>query len=296
LPRGVRVDVDRTRWHATAAAFVPTQGGFEESTNLSMPKVQVASVAVTRKGAASEYQMFGYGYRDRRKLTAVVDNSRSSDRPVDVTIATAGASSVRVSPTARGEFDLVAWGAFQAGDWYGRSHLAGSVALEVGHRWTRQSARPWLRGGYLWASGDSDGDDQRHGTFFQMLPSSRKYALSSVYSQMNLRDLFAQLVAEPRRLRIRVEVHSLHVDRGADLWYQGSGATASKGRYFGFSGRAAQGDTALGTMIEGAVDAPIRKHWSVNLYGGTMFANAVVTNMFTSKRLTLWTVENVIRF
>ena len=35
-------------------------------------------------------------------------------------------------------------------------------------------------------------DDDRHGTFFQMLPSSRKYALSSVYAQMNLRDAFVQ--------------------------------------------------------------------------------------------------------
>ncbi|MSO51168.1 MAG: hypothetical protein EXQ51_01940, partial [Acidobacteria bacterium] len=34
---GARLDVDRPGWHATAAAFLPTQGGFEESTNLSMP-------------------------------------------------------------------------------------------------------------------------------------------------------------------------------------------------------------------------------------------------------------------
>jgi hypothetical protein len=31
---GLRVDVDRPRWHLTAAALVPTQGGLEESTNL----------------------------------------------------------------------------------------------------------------------------------------------------------------------------------------------------------------------------------------------------------------------
>ena len=55
--------------------------------------------------------------------------------------------------------------------------------------------RPWLRAGYLYASGDSDAADDRHGTFFQMLPSSRKYALSSVYAQMNLHDLFVQVLA-----------------------------------------------------------------------------------------------------
>jgi len=293
---GVRVDVDRARWHVTAAAFVPTQGGFEESTNLSMPKVQVSSASFTRKAAAAEYQVFSYAYRDRRGTAAVVDNSGSMDRPVDVTIATAGASYARVTPLRTGEFDVVAWGALQGGDWYGRSHRAANVVAEAGHRWRQLSARPWVRAGYLWASGDTDGDDERHSTFFQTLPSSRKYALSSVYAQMNLRDLFAQLLVEPRGFRTRIEVHSLHLASGADLWYQGSGATASKGRYFGFSGRSAQGDTSLGTLIEGNLDVPIRKHWSVNMYGGTMFANAVVTNMFTAKRLTLWSLENVVRF
>ena len=45
---GARADVDRPGWHVTAAVFVPTQGGFEESTNLSMPKVQVGTVVFTR--------------------------------------------------------------------------------------------------------------------------------------------------------------------------------------------------------------------------------------------------------
>ena len=94
----------------------------------------------------------------------------------------------------------------------------------------------------------------------------------------------------------RIEVHALHLASGADLWYQGSGATASKGRYFGFSGRAAGGDTSLGTVIEGAVDVPIMKHWSLNGYAGVMTAGPVVTHWFTDKRLTMWSFENVFRF
>jgi hypothetical protein len=129
-----------------------------------------------------------------------------------------------------------------------------------------------------------------------MLPSSRKYALSSVYAHMNVRDLFAQLLIEPRRFKARIEVHALHLASGADLWYQGSGATASSGRFFGFSGRAARGDTALGTVLEGTVDVPIRKHWSINGYAGTMSAGRAVANWFTHKRLTFWSVENVVRF
>ena len=113
---------------------------------------------------------------------------------------------------------------------------------------------------------------------------------------MNLRDAFAQLAIEPRGLRARIEVHALHLASGADLWYHGSGATASKGRFFGFSGRAARGDTALGTVLEGTVDVPIRKHWSVNGYAGVMSGGRVVAHWFTNKRLTLWSIENVIRF
>ena len=293
---GVRVDVDRSRWHVTAAAFVPTQGGFEESTNLSMPNVQVATASLTRKAPSSEYQLFGASYRDRRGEMAVVDNTFSPDRPVDVTIATAGASYARVSPTPAGELDAVAWGAVQLGEWYGRSHRAASAAIEAGHRWTRARYRPRLRAGYLWASGDGNGGDDRHGTFFQMLPSSQKYGMSAVYSQMNLRDGFVQLAIEPGGVRARIEVHALHLASGADLWYHGSGATASKGRFFGFSGRAARGDTALGTVLEGTVDVPIRKHWSISGYAGTMSAGAAVRHWFTNKRFVLWSLDNVISF
>jgi hypothetical protein len=293
---GARFDRDGTQWHVNAAAFVPTQGGYEESTNLSMPKVQVGSVSFTRKAATAEYQVFGYGYRDRREMAAVVDNTGSVDRPVDITIATVGGSYARVRPGRSGEMDVVAWGAVQAGDWYGRSHRAASAAIEGGHRWTRHAGRPWLRAGYLWASGDADGDDERHGTFFQMLPSSRKYALSSVYAQMNLRDLFAQLQFEPRRFSCRIEVHALHLASGADLWYQGSGATASKDRFFGYSGRGAGGETSLGSVIEGAIDVPIIRHWSVSSYAGVMSSGGAVRQSFTDRRLIFWAIDNVVRF
>jgi hypothetical protein len=301
---GVRVDVDRPHWHFNASAFVPTQGGFEESTNLSMPKIQVGSSSFTLKSSNVDWQGFAYLYRDRRGEAAVVDNTMSVDRPVDVTVATLGGSYVRILPRASGEFDLVGWVAAQTGDWYGSRHLAGSVALEAGHRWRRAKLAPWLRAGYLWASGDRDREDTRHGTFFQMLPSSRKYALSSVYSQMNLSDAFAQLLIEPRRFKARIEVHALHLASGADLWYHGSGATASQGRFFGFSGRAsgpstslrASGRTALGSVVEGTVEVPLLKFWSISGYAGVMSAGDAVRPWFTNKRLTTWSVENVIRF
>ncbi|MDP2053485.1 MAG: alginate export family protein [Acidobacteriota bacterium] len=292
---GARLDIARPEWHVTAAALVPTQGGFEESTNLSMPNVQVATASYTRKGAG-EWQVFGTLYRDRRDMAAVVDNTLSPDRPVDVTIAALGGSRVRVTPTRRGELDTVFWGAVETGDWYGQSHRAASVAAEVGHRWSNAAGRPWLRAGYLWSSGDGDPADDRHGTFFQMLPSSRKYSLSATYAQMNLTDAFVQAAFEPRGVKTRIEVHAVGLASGQDLWYQGSGATASTGRYFGFSGRAAGGQSRLGTVLEGAVDVPLKRYWSVNGYVGTMSGGGVVKHSFSGTRLTFWYLENVIRF
>ena len=294
---GARLDVDRPGWHATAAAFLPTQGGFEESTNLSMPDVQVVHGAFARKAAAArEWQLFSTLYRDRRAEAAVVDNTGSLDRPVDVTITAFGGSHASVTPTRHGELDTVLWAAAEAGDWYGQSHRAASIAAEVGHRWSHAAGRPWLRAGYLWSSGDGDRDDDRHGTFFQMLPSSRQYALSSTYAQMNLTDAFVQAWFEPGGVKARIEVHALGLASGQDLWYQGSGATSSTGRYFGFSGRAAGGHTGLGTALDATVDVPLKKYWSVNAYAGTLWGGDVVKHNFSGTRLTFWYLENVIRF
>ena len=294
---GARVDVDRGRWHFTAGAFMPTQGGYEESTNLTITRIQLATAAATRATDRAESQAFVHAYRDRRKAAmAVVDNRLAGDQRPDVTITSIGGSHAQLIATRGGELDVVAWGAAQLGDWYGSSHRAGSVALEAGHRWPRAGWRPWLRAGYLWASGDDAWDDDTHTTFFQMLPSSRKYALSSAYAQMNLRDAFVQAVIEPSRFNARIEVHRLALASGADLWYQGSGATASGGRFFGFAGRFADGETSLGTVLEGTFEVPIRKYWSVNGYAGTMWGGGVVSRWFTDKRLTFWSLENVLRF
>lgn len=63
-----------------------------------------------------------------------------------------------------------------------------SVAAEAGHQWSRAPWQPWLRAGVLWASGDEEPAIDRHGTFFQMLPTVRRYALTALYSQMNSTD------------------------------------------------------------------------------------------------------------
>lgn len=300
---GIRMDVRRPHWQAATSVVVPTQGGFEESANLSMPALQVASGELTMRrrpeGAPSNraVQVFGHFYRDRRPVAARPDNSGLTARSADVSVATLGGSYVTLARVGPGDVDTVVWSAVQVGHWYGQSQRAGSLAAEAGYRWPRAGWRPWVRGGYWWASGDDDPRDNRHGTFFQMLPSSRKYALSSTYTQMNLRDLFLQALVEPgRRLKARAEVHRLDLADAADRWYLGSGATSSTGRYFGFSSLPSSGATSLGTVVEGAVDVPILKYWSLNGYLGTMRGGDVVTRLFAGNRLRFWYVESRVAF
>ena len=294
---GVRFDFDRPSGHLSAAAYMPTQGVFEESANLTIPKVQMASVTFTRPSQSREWQVFTHVYRDRRAEKARPDNMRLGDSAVDVTIAALGGSYVSVRPTRAGELDLVAWGAVELGDWYGQSQHAASFALEAGHWWPAASLTPRMRAGYLFASGDRDQNDSRHGTFFPMLPSSRQYTLSSVYTQMNVHDLFAELRLEPGRVKTMVDVHHVNLASGNDLWYHGTGADSSTGRFFGYSGRVTYGDTDLGTIVEGTADVPIVKHWSVNGYIGRMWGgDAVRRALFVDTHLLYAFVENVIRF
>jgi len=293
---GVRLDLARGRDYAGAGAFLVSQGGFEESTNLTIPKLQVGTAfAGRRHGSTAETQAFAAIYRDRRAIDIRPDNANVPVDAADVTVWAAGASHLGTRALARGDVDWLAWGALQGGDWYGQPHRAFSGAVEGGYRWRTTPARPWLRAGLSYASGDGDGRDDRHGTFFPMLQDTRTYALSMVYAHANLRDVFAQVLAEPHaRLRVRVDLHRLDLAQAADRWYQGSGATAREGRFFGFSARPSNGARSLGTILEGTADVGISRYWSVNGYIGRMWGGPAVRGVFSGDRLFYWYVENVL--
>ena len=124
----------RPLWHVTAAAFMPTQGGYEESTNLSMPKVQVAGLA-DREAATAEWQAFGRLPRSPRHKGGRRQHF-SLDRPVDVTVGDGRRSYARVAPPAR-RGSTWSCGA-PPSPATGTAALIGrrSVAVEAGYRWT----------------------------------------------------------------------------------------------------------------------------------------------------------------
>lgn len=299
---GVRLDIAPAHAvHATVAALWPTQGGFEPDANRSLRSVRVlaatAGLPPIRPAVRPELQAFVYHYRDTRPITARPDNSGRSAARVDISIATIGGSAIETYSTRDGRIDVLAWGALQTGDWYSEAHRAWAFAIEGGHQWSAASGRPWLRAGWNRASGDRDGSDAAHGTFFPMLPTGRKYSLSATYAMMNLDDRFAQLIVRPHAaVSVRADVHRLRLAEAADRWYAGSGATRRTGTIFGYAGRMSGGRTSLGTVLEAAADWTVSRHWSVNAYAGRILGGDVVRAGFAGDRLTFVYLESVIGF
>ncbi len=299
---GIRVDVTRPGWSVTAAGLMPTQGGFEDAAGLMMPDVRVLAANVSfRPGRViprTEWQLFTFHYDDDRDVTARPDNSGRAATRADVAITTLGTTVVAASAPRDGrQWDGLLWVAAQTGSWYHEPHRALSVAIEGGHQWADAPGRPWVRGGYLHASGDGDPADGRHGTFFQMLPTVRRYAQTASYSQMNHTDLFVQAIARPTAsLGLRLDVHRVGLASGQDLWYSGSGATQSRGRSFGFSTRPSHGATHLGTTLEASADYAVSSHWSLNVFLGAMRGGDVVRPAFEGRTLTFGYIENVLQF
>ncbi len=296
---GVRGDVERSRWRLTAAWLRPTQGGFEEDAGASLRDVDVGTVTLTLRpgmaAPATELAVFASRYVDDRPITVRPDNSGRTASAVDAGITTFGASAAGSAPAASGEADWLLWVAGQRGSWYELSQASWSMALEAGYQW-RSAWQPWLRAGYLYASGDGDPADGRHGTFFPVLPTVRRYSFTTAYAPMNLTDTFVEIVLRPTsRLTARADVRRLRLAAAADRWYAGSGATRRRGTYFGYAGRVSGGHKDLGTAIQGAADVRLSRHWSVNGFAGTIRGGPVVQTLFTGRWLRFLYLETLVQ-
>ena len=299
---GARVDVDRRAWHATASWFEPTQGGFEEQAGRLMRHVSVAAVTVSARPNPAlrhtDLQGFVYRYDDSRPVRSRPDNTLQAATSVDVHITSAGTSLVGAYPAGpKGQVDVLGWLVWQGGHWYGQTHRANAVAAELGYERPKAKWRPWVRGGWFRSSGDGHATDARHGTFFQMLPTARRYSLSTAYNLMNLSEVFGQVIARPRTsVTMRFDIHHLRLTDAADLWYAGSGATQRAGTTFGFSGRRSNGSTDLGTMVEGAADWAVSPHLSLNGYLGHLGAGYVVGKTFAGRTMNFGYLETIVTF
>ena len=298
---GIRVDWNEPGFRATGAAFQPTQGGFEDAAGVSMSGLSVLSAVVTsaagRVVPRSELQAFAHVYRDTRDVTSRPDNTGRPVTAVDITTTTFGGHVVGARRIGTGELDAVVWLAGQAGDWYGQRHRAFAMTAEAGYQWSEAAWSPWLRGGASWFSGDADPGDGTHGTFFPMLPTGRRYSLSTLYATANLRDLLLQTSLRPRSsLTLRLDAHALAIANDADGWYAGSGATQESGRIFGYTLRPSGGERGLMRVIESSFDWRLRPQWSVNGYLGVASSGPVVRASFRPGPAIFWYLENVVQF
>ena len=301
---GGRLDYARGRWQATAALVLPTQGAYEESASPSLGSLRVISAAVTKRNPvaattprhASEFQAFALHYRDRRDVRSRPDNTGMPVTAAAISVTTIGASHVGELRLGSGHLDLLAWAAYQFGDWYGDDHRAHSAMVEGGYRWAT-AWRPWLRAGLLYASGDGNPADFTHRTFFPLLPTTAPAVFGGMFAQMNVRDASLEFRAQPRaRLGVYAVLHRLSLADRHDRWYSGTGATAFKGNYFGYSGRLSSLATSLGTRVESGAAFDATRRWRLNAAVGMMKGGEVIRRSFARDRLMVVSVESRLRF
>ncbi|HEX2832870.1 MAG TPA: alginate export family protein [Thermoanaerobaculia bacterium] len=289
---GVHYAYDTPKLNVTALAFRPTVGAFNVDGLADLEHVTAFYGAATWSRANADERLFVIAYRDERGLVKT-DNrpaaARNLDRE-DIDLVTLGGHYL----AAFGNADVLAWGAWQTGDWGALDHDATAVALEAGYHF-KGDRKPTVRAGLFRASGDDDASDGEHGTFFQVLPTPRVYARFPFYNAMNSTDAFVHFSIKPHpKVTLTSEAHLLSLTEQADLWYAGGGAFEKSS--FGFAGRPANNHDDLARVIDLGVDYALNPKTSLTIYGAHANGGAVVDAIFAESGASLVYVEVMRRF
>jgi hypothetical protein len=284
---GIDGHYDIGRWDVAAMAGRADQGVYNMNGNPEL-NVDLQYVALTRTEWKQHllWRAFAAGYHDGRTGLTKTDNRASIVRAVDhqnIRIGTYGGDLLASIPAGPGKFDFLFWGAIQNGKWGPLGHSANAVSLEAGYQIGKESAAPWLRGGWFRSSGDSNSTDTTHNTFFQMLPTPRIYARLPFYNLMNSTDEFVQVIDKPvSRLALRADLHWLQLTSAHDMWYLGGGAYDNK--VFGFTGRPANGSTSFASVPDISADWQATKNVALNFYYAYAQGKTVVAAIYPSNR------------
>ena len=271
----------------TFVAARPTAGVFDLGANKELD-VDFYYGAFTKplkhKSGESEYRLFALHYHDGRRVLKT-DNRAQAVRAADfdkVRITTFGGHFIGAYQTGGGKTDVLLWTAGQAGSFGQLDHLAGAIAVEAGYQPGGKLAaklKPWFRAGYFRSTGDGDPADDRHGTFFQVLPTPRIYARTPFYNLMNNEDAFVQLRLRPHsKVGLRADLHYLRLSSVKDLWYVGGGAFQNQ--TFGYVGRPSGGRKTLGTFADLSVDYNLAPRTALTAYFGGVKGGGVVSNIY----------------
>jgi hypothetical protein len=241
------------------------------------------NVPISTKNNAGELRIFAIGYMDDRAGVLKTDNRPVAVRTADtnqIRIATYGADYVHVLHTNHdGQFDFLGWGAFQSGGWGVQTQRAKAFVGELGWQPPVHVINPWFSAGYSYGSGDSNPNDNIHGTFFQIMPTPRPYDRFPFYNMMNNEDFYGSaLFRLPRSFAVRSELHALRLANPQDLWYAGGGALQSN--TFGYTGRASGGARSLANVWDVSLDVPLRYGFSITTYYAHAWGKSVIANIF----------------
>jgi hypothetical protein len=260
----------------TWVSALPTRGVFQVdgfgplATGFSYMSLN-GNPAFGKKNAA-DWRLFAIYYHDWRAVTKTDNRPLALRGPAsgNLRIGTYGGHYLHTTETPAGKIDFTLWGALQSGAWGVQPHRAYSLDIEAGIQpKVLPRLKPWLRAGYTEGSGDGNGTDGRHGSFFQILPTPRPFARTPFYDMINSRDVFGMVTLRPHKAwAIKSEVHAVALASGSDLWYQGGGAFQPWS--FGYVGRNTGGRRGLGRLYDVSADWNVSPKFSVSAYAGLL--------------------------
>lgn len=265
---------------AAAFAAMPTMGNFDLDGMETLDDVFVGYGAMTWKGDGkhADIRLFAIPYEDGRDRVVKTDNRALAVRRADIGVIDLWSFGGHALRHVR-DWDLTAWGVVQTGEWGALDQDSWAYTLEAGHQWPKLGWKPWLRVGLDRTSGDSNPNDNDHGTFFSGLTTPRLYARFPFYNAMNLTDAFVSLMLKPDpKVGLRFEVHDLDLTERGDLWYLGGGAFDR--RNFGYVGRPSGGFKSLGTLYDANLEYTASKTLSLTLYHAYVDGGPVIRTTF----------------
>ncbi|MBV8905616.1 MAG: alginate export family protein, partial [Acidobacteriia bacterium] len=179
---GFRYGYGTSSNNVTLVGAVPTRGVFQVD-GWGWNRIGFGYASYTHewggKRHAADTRLFFIEYDDFRHILKT-DNRALAVRRADlanIRIDTFGGHTIHAIESGAGTFDIVFWGAVQTGNWGTQVQRAAAFDFETGLQpKVLPKLKPWVRGGFTYGSGDNNPNDNRHGTFFQILPTPRVYA------------------------------------------------------------------------------------------------------------------------
>lgn len=219
---------------------------------------------------SADTRLFMIEYDDFRHILKTDNRSLAARRGdlENIRIDTFGGHTLHAFETGAGTLYGLFWGAVQTGRWGVQRQRAGAFDVEAGLQpKILPKIKPSLGGGFTLGSGDSNPNDNTHGTFFQLLPTPRPYARFPFFNMMNTEDAFGILTLRPGpKITISSEFHSLRLSNANDLWYSGGGAFQPW--TFGYVGRSTSGRRSLANLYDSSVDYRVNRRLTLTAYLG----------------------------